>query len=141
MGGNCGHAPEELLAILPEMRQAAPQAYLVAKPNAGVPKMVKRQVVYDASPESMASLAQRFVEAGVQIVGACCGSSPAHVAAICLAVGCDAETPAAPAKRARPAFVSRPVGVRALPSRLTAAQDAAQRHMVLVAMGRHEGGF
>ena len=82
IGANCGHAPEELLDILPQMRQTAPDAYLIAKPNAGVPRMVKRQVVYDATPERMAELACRYVELGARIVGACCGSSPAHIAAI-----------------------------------------------------------
>jgi methionine synthase I (cobalamin-dependent) len=82
IGANCGHAPEEVLDILPQMREAAPDAYLIAKPNAGVPRLVKRQVVYDATPERMAELARLYVELGARIVGACCGSSPAHIAAI-----------------------------------------------------------
>lgn len=86
IGANCGHAPEELLDILPQMREAAPDAYLIAKPNAGVPRMIKRQVVYDATPERMAELARRYVELGARIVGACCGSSPAHIAAIAAAL-------------------------------------------------------
>jgi len=89
-GANCGHAPEELLDILPQMCQAAPDAYLIAKPNAGVPRMVKRQVVYDATPERMAELARRYVGLGARIVGTCCGSSPAHIAAIREAVIRDA---------------------------------------------------
>lgn len=90
IGANCGHAPEELLDLLPQMRQAAPDAYLIAKPNAGIPHMVKRQVVYDATPQRMAELALRYVELGASIVGACCGSSPAHIAAIREAVIRDA---------------------------------------------------
>jgi 5-methyltetrahydrofolate--homocysteine methyltransferase len=82
IGANCGHAPEEVLDILPQMRGAAPGAYLIAKPNAGVPRMVKRQVVYDGTPERMADLALRYVELGARIVGTCCGSSPEHIAAI-----------------------------------------------------------
>lgn len=85
IGTNCGHAPEEVLDILPQMRQAAPGTEaiaLIAKPNAGVPRMIKRQVVYDATPERMAELARRYVELGASIVGTCCGSSPAHIAAI-----------------------------------------------------------
>jgi 5-methyltetrahydrofolate--homocysteine methyltransferase len=85
-GANCGHAPEEVLDFLPQMRQAAPEAYLIAKPNAGMPRMVKRQVVYDATPEGMAKLARRYVELGTRIVGACCGSSPEHIAAIAAAL-------------------------------------------------------
>lgn len=86
IGANCGHAPEELLDILPQMRQAAPEAYLIAKPNAGLPRLVKRQVVYDATAERMAGLARRYIELGARIVGTCCGSSPAHIAAIALYV-------------------------------------------------------
>jgi len=86
IGANCGHAPEEVLDILPQMREAAPDAYLIAKPNAGIPHMVKRQVVYDATPERMAELTLRYVELGARIVGTCCGSSPAHIVAIAAAL-------------------------------------------------------
>jgi 5-methyltetrahydrofolate--homocysteine methyltransferase len=81
-GANCGHAPEEVLDFLPQMREAAPELFLIAKPNAGIPRMVKRQVVYDAGPERMAALAQQYVELGAAIVGTCCGSSPDHIRAI-----------------------------------------------------------
>jgi len=90
IGANCGHAPEEVLDILPQMRGPAPDAYLIVKPNAGVPRMINRQVVYDATPERMAELALRYVELGACIVGACCGSSPEHIAAISEAVKRDA---------------------------------------------------
>ena len=86
MGANCGHAPEEVLDILPQMREAAPDAYLIAKPNAGLPRLVKRQVVYDATPERMAELACRYAELDARIIGACCGSSPAHIAAMAMAI-------------------------------------------------------
>jgi methionine synthase I (cobalamin-dependent) len=86
LGANCGHAPEELLDILPKMREAAPNAFLIAKPNAGVPRMVKREVVYDAGPDRMAELARTLLALGASIVGACCGSSPAHIAAMAAVV-------------------------------------------------------
>ena len=86
MGANCGHAPEEVLDILPQMGETAPDAYLIAKPNAGVPRLIKRQVVYDATPEKMAELASQYLNLGARIVGACCGSSPAHIAAIAAAI-------------------------------------------------------
>jgi 5-methyltetrahydrofolate--homocysteine methyltransferase len=86
LGANCGHAPEDVLDLLPQIREAAPDAYLIAKPNAGVPRMVKREVVYDATPGRMAELASQFVELGASVVGACCGSSPAHIGAIATAV-------------------------------------------------------
>jgi 5-methyltetrahydrofolate--homocysteine methyltransferase len=87
LGANCGHAPEEVLDILPQMREVAPHAYLIAKPNAGVPRMTRQRTVeYDATPQRMADLAGRYVEQGASIVGACCGSSPAHIAAIAATV-------------------------------------------------------
>jgi methionine synthase I (cobalamin-dependent) len=85
-GANCGHAPEEVVEFLNLMRDAAPDLFLIAKPNAGVPHMVKRQAVYDATPERMAGLARQYVAQGASVVGACCGSSPAHIAAIARAV-------------------------------------------------------
>lgn len=86
MGANCGHAPEEVLDFLPQMRQVAPSAHLIAKPNAGIPRMVKRQAVYDAGPERMALLARRYMELGASVVGACCGSSPEHIEAMARAI-------------------------------------------------------
>jgi 5-methyltetrahydrofolate--homocysteine methyltransferase len=80
------HAPKEVLDFLPQMRRAAPEAYLIAKPNAGVPRMVNRRAVYDASPERMAELARQYFEMGASIVGACCGSSPGHIAAMARAI-------------------------------------------------------
>jgi len=89
VGANCGHAPEDLLEILPQMRQAAPGLFLIAKPNAGIPRLVKRQVVYDAGPERMAELARQYVSLGASVVGGCCGSSPEHIAAMCKALAPD----------------------------------------------------
>jgi 5-methyltetrahydrofolate--homocysteine methyltransferase len=86
IGANCGHAPEEVLTLLPQMHEAAPDIFLIAKPNAGVPRMVNRKAVYDASPERMADLARQFVELGACIVGSCCGSSPEHITAMAEAV-------------------------------------------------------
>jgi len=87
VGANCGHAPEEVLDILPQLREVAPDAYLIAKPNAGVPRMTRQRTVeYDGTPERMAELARRYVEQGASIVGTCCGSSPAHIAAIAAAI-------------------------------------------------------
>lgn len=87
LGANCGHAPEEVLGFLPQMQEAAPGVVLIAKPNAGLPHMVKGEAVYDGTPEMMADLACQFSELGAQIIGACCGSSPEHIRAIRDALG------------------------------------------------------
>ena len=53
----------------------------MAQPNAGQPRLVEMRVVYDESPEQMARGVGPLLDAGVGIVGACCGSTPEHIAA------------------------------------------------------------
>ena len=85
-GANCGATLEMTEGAVAKMHEAAPQALLIVKPNAGKPRMVGREVVYDATPEDMAEYARRFVGLGARVVGGCCGSTPAHIAAIAVAV-------------------------------------------------------
>lgn len=87
MGANCGTGPQEVEKVLEEMRDVAPQAILMAKPNAGVPRLVEGRTEYDATPALMAEYAQRFAQQGVTIIGACCGSTPEHIAAMARALG------------------------------------------------------
>ncbi|MBZ5724615.1 MAG: homocysteine S-methyltransferase family protein [Acidobacteriia bacterium] len=54
---------------------------VMVQPNAGQPKLVHMKVVYDEMPEDMARGVTPLVEAGANIVGACCGSTPEHIAA------------------------------------------------------------
>ena len=85
-GANCGATLEMTEGAIAKMHESAPQAPLIAKPNAGKPHMVGRDVVYDATPEDMAEYARRFVALGARVVGGCCGSTPAHIAAVARAV-------------------------------------------------------
>jgi 5-methyltetrahydrofolate--homocysteine methyltransferase len=84
LGGNCGNGPNELLAVMRKMREARPEAILVAKSNAGIPRLVKGQAVYSASPEEMAGYVVDLCQSGARIVGGCCGSTPAHLRAMAL---------------------------------------------------------
>ena len=54
---------------------------LMAQPNAGQPKLVAMKVVYDETPEQMVTGVVPLLEAGAQIVGGCCGSTPDHIRA------------------------------------------------------------
>jgi len=82
VGCNCGDGgPGRVPAILMEMRSAT-AASLAAYPNAGIPKMVGEKTVYDLTPEAMAAAFPAIVAAGARIVGACCGSTPAHIGKI-----------------------------------------------------------
>ena len=85
-GANCGATLEMTEGAIAKMHQAVPQAPLIVKPNAGKPRTVGREVVYDATPEDMAEYGRRFVALGARVVGGCCGSTPAHIRAIAQAV-------------------------------------------------------
>ncbi len=79
VGCNCGEGgPGRVPAILAEMRTAT-SAFLAAYPNAGIPKVVGNTTVYDLTPDAMAAAFPAIVAAGARIVGACCGSTPAHI--------------------------------------------------------------
>jgi 5-methyltetrahydrofolate--homocysteine methyltransferase len=86
LGANCGATLDMTLGAVETMHQVAPGIPLIVKPNAGKPRLVGDEVVYDATPEDMASYARRFVDLGARIVGGCCGSTPEHIAAIARAV-------------------------------------------------------
>jgi 5-methyltetrahydrofolate--homocysteine methyltransferase len=73
----------QMRAALVEMGVEAP---LIAKPNAGLPRLVDGETVFDLEPAELAAHIPCFIEWGARIVGACCGSSPEHIAAIAAAV-------------------------------------------------------
>ena len=85
-GANCGATLGMTEGAIVRMHEVAPDVPLIAKPNAGKPRIVDGQVVYDATPEDMAAFARRFVALGARVVGGCCGSTPAHIAAIAAVV-------------------------------------------------------
>lgn len=82
IGGNCGNGPEELVPVLERMHAAYPNAILVAKANVGIPRLVNLEVDYGGTPETMAGFATQFRGAGATVIGACCGSTPAHLQAM-----------------------------------------------------------
>ena len=72
------------------MSAADPTASLIAKANAGVPQWHGAEIHYSGTPELMGAYAGLAVDCGARIVGGCCGSKPAHVAA--MRRGLDAHT-------------------------------------------------
>jgi methionine synthase I (cobalamin-dependent) len=86
VGGNCGNGPEEVIPVIERMRAAFPDAVLVAKANVGMPMLVGMAVSYDTTPDDMAGFARKFREAGANVIGACCGSTPPHLRAMAEAV-------------------------------------------------------
>ena len=86
VGANCGRTLNETLTAIQAMRQALPEAVLMAKPNAGLPHADGGDQVYDVTPEIMAEYALKFAAEGVKIFGGCCGSTPEHIRAVAKAL-------------------------------------------------------
>jgi 5-methyltetrahydrofolate--homocysteine methyltransferase len=86
VGANCGRTLSENLEAIRQMREALPEATLMAKPNAGLPRMEGVDSIYDVTPETMADYARRFAALDVKIFGGCCGSTPEHIRAVARAL-------------------------------------------------------
>jgi 5-methyltetrahydrofolate--homocysteine methyltransferase len=82
IGANCGVGAPDLLYSLVQMTEARPEAAFIAKSNCGIPKVHGEHVHYSGTPELMADYARLAVDAGARIVGGCCGTSAAHLAAM-----------------------------------------------------------
>jgi 5-methyltetrahydrofolate--homocysteine methyltransferase len=81
VGANCGQGMAQMIDIVREMRAAVAHPILV-QANAGMPKTVGGVDVFPETPEMMAGHVPAVVAAGADIIGGCCGTTPAHIAAI-----------------------------------------------------------
>lgn len=78
LGSNCGNGIEQMVPIALEFRRYSDKPILI-QANAGLPQIEKGVTVFRQSPEHMARWVPRLVEAGVTIVGGCCGTTPEHI--------------------------------------------------------------
>ena len=81
VGTNCSLGPEGMLPVIEAMAKVT-RAHLSVFPNAGLPELVDGKTVFRKSPADMAAFAERFLAAGVNLVGGCCGTTPAHIRAM-----------------------------------------------------------
>ena len=79
VGVNCSAGPETMVSIIERMAAVA-EVPVIAKPNAGMPELVDGKTVYKMTPKEFAGYMEALVNAGVGILGGCCGSEPAHIA-------------------------------------------------------------
>jgi methionine synthase / methylenetetrahydrofolate reductase(NADPH) len=92
MGANCSVGPAATLDVLQEMITAVQHQGIISKesgpalfsaqPNAGLPTRIGNRFFYMATPDYFADYALRFAEAGVRLIGGCCGTTPRHIAAM-----------------------------------------------------------
>jgi len=87
VGANCGRGTDEMRIIAAEMVQARvdtgqSELLLITQSNAGLPRLQGDEFVYDGTPAELAKFAVEMRDAGVDIIGACCGSTPDHIHAM-----------------------------------------------------------
>lgn len=82
IGTNCGNGIERMIDIVAIIRKAHPDMPILVHANAGLPKNVDGVDVFPETPEDMASQVCGLIQAGANIVGGCCGTTPAHIIAI-----------------------------------------------------------
>ncbi|MCX6134790.1 MAG: bifunctional homocysteine S-methyltransferase/methylenetetrahydrofolate reductase [Ignavibacteriales bacterium] len=80
IGANCTVGPQRMFSIIRAMYKDG--IILSAQPAAGIPTLQDGRSVYHTSPDYLAAYARELVQAGVTLIGACCGSTPAHIRAM-----------------------------------------------------------
>ena len=93
IGANCGIGPAELLHSVQGMKEQNPSLPLIAKGNCGIPAYVEGKIHYHGTPELMANYALFARDMGASVIGGCCGTSPAHVAAMSDALKANEKRP------------------------------------------------
>ena len=87
IGANCGRGVDEMRVIAKELTEARPEGvFIITQSNAGLPKLVGGDFIYDGTPEEMSKYAVDMKNLGVNVIGSCCGSSPAHTKAMASAI-------------------------------------------------------
>lgn len=106
-GFNCMSGPHHLLQFIQSLDLG--RTVLSVMPNAGYPTVLGRQTVYQDSPEYFARQAAQIVQSGASIIGGCCGTTPAHIAALAAALD-QLEPSAPPASQPRSRERTEPAG-------------------------------
>ena len=103
IGVNCGVGPQVALQVLETMRPLT-KLPLSGQPNAGLPARVEGRFFYFATPEYFGTYARQAADLGVAYIGGCCGTTPAHIAAMRAALRPASHKPAAQHPPAQPAI-------------------------------------
>ncbi len=78
VGCNCSTGPENMVEFIAAMKPYA-TVPLIAKPNAGVPRLENGKTIFDMDAATFASFGRKLAAAGANMLGGCCGTTPAHI--------------------------------------------------------------
>ncbi len=79
IGANCGNGMADMIGIVKEIRQANATIPILIHANAGMPHYCDGKTTFPESPDDMARRVNEIVEAGANIIGGCCGTTPDHI--------------------------------------------------------------
>lgn len=79
IGANCGNGFHDMIGIVKEIRKASPDIPILVHANAGLPIYEDGQTVFPETPDEMGSYVHKIIDAGANIIGGCCGTTPAHI--------------------------------------------------------------
>jgi 5-methyltetrahydrofolate--homocysteine methyltransferase len=82
IGTNCGNGLEDMIPIVAQMREVAPDTPILVHANAGIPEIINGEIIYPETPEQIKAFIPQIIRAGANIIGGCCGTTPAHIAMI-----------------------------------------------------------
>ncbi len=108
IGANCGNNLADTEAAIRQMREVDSDILIISKGNAGIPEWRGTDLHYDGTPEVMAAYAVRAREAGAQLIGACCGSTPEHIALMRAVLDGDEPVPEVEIVPATTTLVAKP---------------------------------
>jgi methionine synthase / methylenetetrahydrofolate reductase (NADH) len=130
LGTNCTIGPQRMLTVAEDLVRYA-SVPVSAQPNAGQPRRTgPRSFEFSIGGDYFARYFRRFAEAGVSLVGGCCGTTPAHIRA---AAGAVTAVPAPRARRSHPAGPARSTSHPAASFAGTLADQLAGRHFIVAA--------
>lgn len=87
IGANCGNGIANMIEVTRELRATAPNTPILIHANAGMPVFEDGKTVFKETPADMAGRVQELIDAGANIIGGCCGTTPEHIAAMAEAAG------------------------------------------------------
>lgn len=82
VGANCGNGMECMIEIVKEIRQFTSDTPILVHANAGLPENRNGVDFFPESPEDMSKFVEAIIDAGANIIGGCCGTTPDHIKAI-----------------------------------------------------------
>lgn len=82
IGANCGRGFLDMIEIIKDIRSVSNLIPVMVQPNAGLPELIEDKLVYKETPEFIKSIIPALIEAGANIIGGCCGTTPEHIKVI-----------------------------------------------------------